>query len=169
MVSVIERTPDTTEAMNTAKLGVQPDLDLFWLYARAATTHDQEGLKDLSFSDCEPIRRRVAGNPATPADVLEWLAIDWHPPVRAAVAENPMASEELLMKLAADDDKEVRLSLAKELFARTSSNRRLLDVLAQDSDAEVREVAKKALEPSTSSLNTTVLTHPTAYCGSMRA
>lgn len=142
MVAVMEK---DSSKVKTAIVNHKPELDLFWLYARAATSRDPEELRDLSFSDCDPIRRRVAANPATPPEVLEWLAVDWHPPVRAALAENPRTSKEILSKLVKDKDREVRLAFAKELAFRPYEIKGLLEVLARDSEKDIREKAKEAL------------------------
>lgn len=145
MVAVVAKTPNLQKNVGTTTVNCKPEIDLFWLYARAATSCDPAELRDLSYSDCEPIRRRVASNPATPLDVLEWLSVDWHPPVRAAVAENPVLPESLLEKLARDSDREVRLSVAKELAIKALKTRSLLEELAQDKDAEIAEKAREAL------------------------
>lgn len=158
MVATLENRLDSSNARREI-VNHRPEIDLFWLYARAATSCDPEELRDLSCSDCDPIRRRVARNPATPQDVLEWLAVDWHPPVRAALAENPLTSESLLEKLAQDKDPEVRLSVAKELAMKALSTRALLELMAKDADLEVAQKAQEALGAVK---ETNVFAHPGA-------
>lgn len=158
MVTALDKNVDSSDVRREI-VTRKPDIDLFWLYARAATSSDPDELRDLSCSDCDPIRRRVASNPATPADVLEWLAVDWHAPVRAALAENPLTPQSLLEKLAQDQDREVRLSVAKEVAMKALSTRLLLEDLATDSDAEVAQKAQEALR---SVKDTNVFAHPGA-------
>jgi len=112
-------------------------IDLFWPYVRARRSEDPQELRALSFSDCDPIRRCVAANPYTPADVVEELALDWHPAVRAAVASNPRASYKAVAQLANDEDKDVRLAVARELD-------RYLDILQLLTSDEHHDVAKTA-------------------------
>lgn len=144
MFTALEKSVDQN-SKRTELVNHRPEFDLFWLYARAATSRDADELRDLSCSDCDPIRRRVASNPATPEDVLEWLAVDWHAPGRAALPDNPSIPENLLEKLAQDKDREVRLSVAKALSMKVLSASQLLEVLAKDADSEVREEAQAGL------------------------
>jgi hypothetical protein len=116
-------------------------LDLFCPYIRARRSDDPHELRALSLSDCEPIRRCVAANPYTPADVVEELALDWNPDVRAAVASNPRATYKVIHSLAKDSEKEVRLAVARGLD-------RYLDILQQlasDTHRDVAKVARQAL------------------------
>ena len=49
---------------------------------------DIEDLRLLAKDDIDNVRRRVAENLKTPAEILAVLAADGHPEVRIAVAEN---------------------------------------------------------------------------------
>ena len=61
------------------------------------------------------VRVKLAANPATPADVLSFLARDDAVTVRAAVALNPSVSAASDRHLASDNDERVRLLLARKL------------------------------------------------------
>ncbi len=116
-------------------------IDLFWPYIRARRSDDPQELRALSFSDCEPIRRCVAANPYTPADVVEELALDWNPDVRAAVASNPRATYKAIHSLAQDSEKEVRLAVARELDRYLD----ILQLLASDKHQDVAKAARQTL------------------------
>lgn len=114
-------------------------IDLFWPYIRARRSDDPQELRTLSFSDCDPIRRCVAANLYTPADVVEELALDWNPDVRAAVVSNPRATYKAIASLAQDSEKEVRLAVARQFD-------RYLDILEQLALDKHQEVARAARE-----------------------
>lgn len=85
-------------------------------------------LEQLSYSDMERIRRRVAENPKTPIDVLERLSSDPCADVRIAVGTNPSTPGHISYGLAFDQDPNVRLGLAEDI----STPVELLDKLAED-------------------------------------
>jgi len=84
------------------------------------------------------IRRAVAGNRRSPADLLKQLASDPDLRIRIAVATNLTSPESIHMLLVDDPDKAVRSVVAR--FEYVSA--RVLDRLARDADADIRyEVA----------------------------
>src|SRR4051794_14652868 len=67
-----------------------------------------ETLCCLAFHPSAEVRRRVAENPQTPFDVLDWLCEDEHAGVRAAVASHPKAPQRAMALLVQDSDERVR-------------------------------------------------------------
>ncbi|WP_158742479.1 DUF2336 domain-containing protein [Acidisphaera sp. L21] len=61
------------------------------------------------------VRVKLAANPATPSDILTFLARDTAVTVRAAVALNPSVTAAADRRLAGDGDERVRMLLARKL------------------------------------------------------
>jgi copper chaperone CopZ len=89
-------------------------------------------LTGLAAADDDEVCLAVAGNPATPAAVLEHMATHWA--CHTALAGNPSAPPALLARLAADWDPSVRRAVARNSSTPTD----LLDELGCDADAGVR-------------------------------
>ena len=85
------------------------------------------------------VRRNVAMNPNTPADVLTELAKDSHWAVRRYAAGNPNTPVDVLTELAKDSDWYVRLSAA----GNPNTPADVLTELAKDSDCIVRRNAAR--------------------------
>lgn len=75
-----------------------------------------EVLRQLAQDRAEGVRRAVARNPKTPADVLGALAEDGR--LRLAVVANPAVPAELLARLARDWNPDVRRKVARHPNAR---------------------------------------------------
>ena len=80
------------------------------------------------------VRRIVASNPNTPAEVLSRLATDKSPAIRRCVAENPRTPHNTLSSLAKDVDPDVRLAISDN--CRITSN--TLSTLVKDPDVDIR-------------------------------
>ncbi len=81
------------------------------------------------------IRRRMAGDPTTPDDVLAALAKDQSSTVREMVAQNPNASAAALEALSIDTDNKVRWCVAQNPKASITT---VLQSLAKDQLSDVR-------------------------------
>ena len=98
-------------------------------------------LRELAQDSSELVRRRVAGNPSTPIDILFALLEDPDCWVAWNLAQNRAASPELLIELAAR-----RLFLEK-VASNHRSPGRLLAQLAREPDQGIREAV--AVNPMT--------------------
>ncbi len=78
------------------------------------------------------VRVKLAANPATPSDILSFLARDDAVTVRAAVALNPSVTAAADRRLAGDGDERVRLLLARKLAT-------ALPGLSGPAEAQLRE------------------------------
>jgi hypothetical protein len=97
----------------------------------------------LAADEDDTVRLAVAGNPATPPEVLVELADDWV--CRLAVAGNSGAPPALLTRLAVAWDPAVRKAVARNPAAPSE----VLEVLAEDADLGVRTgVARNSNAPS---------------------
>ena len=102
---------------------------------------DIEDLRLLAKDDIDNVRRRVAENAKTPADVLTVLSTDEHPEVRIAVAENVGTPSHLLAVLVRDDHTDVRYALAENPLLAVE----LLVQLSEDENPYVSHRAMKTL------------------------
>jgi hypothetical protein len=100
------------------------------VYPRAAAV----ALQHLAKTGEQPIRWKVAGNPACPVATLRALAVDPSWGVRFRVAGNPTTPPDLLRTLAADQHEQVRWGVAENPHAPSSTLERML----QDPDPIVR-------------------------------
>jgi len=80
------------------------------------------------------IRRVVAGNPNTPAKVLDRLSQDPFSIIRRHVAGNPRTPKDILRRLAMDQDLDVRLAVAENTHTPPDT----LAILASDHNVDVR-------------------------------
>ncbi len=78
------------------------------------------------------VRVKLAANPATPSDILSFLARDDAVTVRAAVALNPSVTAAADRRLATDTDERVRLLLARKLAT-------ALPGLSDSTESQLRE------------------------------
>lgn len=86
-------------------------------YIRAGSPQaSSEALRLLSISELPDVRRRVAENATTPADVLDLLSLDSDPQVRVAVGLNTKAPINVVSRLVYDDDPDVRHYLASASY-----------------------------------------------------
>jgi hypothetical protein len=91
-------------------------------------------LSEQADFDILHVRRVVAGNPNTPAQVLTRLGQDRFSVIRRHVAENPRTPPEVLRELAKDPDVDVRLAVAENVHTPPDS----LALLATDQNVDVR-------------------------------
>lgn len=96
--------------------------------------HDPSEYPENRDFDIYHVRRVVAGNPNTPAQVLFKLAEDGLAAIRRRVAENQKTPPEALVRLSEDSDPDVRLAVAEN----PNSPPELLARLAGDDDVDVR-------------------------------
>ena len=113
-------------------------------------------LQHLAQSKDAVIRRQVAGNPYTPAALVESLAGDAHEDVFRTAARNPVVAPALLESLATDPRVGMRLSVALN----PSTPAEALDSLSRDKVDGVRDAA--ASNPSTAPATLELLA---ASCG----
>jgi hypothetical protein len=97
-------------------------------------TEDREQLSEQAEFDILHVRRVVAGNPNTPAQVLTRLGQDRFSVIRRHVAENPRTPPEVLRDLAKDPDMDVRLAVAENIHTPPDT----LALLASDPSVDVR-------------------------------
>lgn len=100
-----------------------------------------EDLQILASSELPTVRRRVAENKRTPADVLASLSRDKSAEVRMAVALNKSTPESIVTKLACDENVDVRHMIASTSYV----PKHLLRQLAEDANPHVAQRAKVML------------------------
>ena len=98
-------------------------------------------LQLLSLSGDSAVRRRVAENSKTPAELLVALALDQDPQVRIAVGLNTTTPHTVLSRLVYDDDPDVRYWLASTSYL----PRRLLIELMADPNPFVSHRAESTV------------------------
>ncbi|MCF6378363.1 hypothetical protein L2K70_12180 [Nocardioides KLBMP 9356] len=103
------------------------------LVGEARTTNDEKRLRALSTHRVTAVRTAVAGNPATPVDVLEVLAEDKHHLPRYEVTSNPRPEAVAVSMAARRSDVRVILAQRHDLPAE------VYEALFSDPDRQVRE------------------------------
>jgi hypothetical protein len=98
-------------------------------------------LRLLSVSDIAAVRRRVAENPKTPADILTKMAVDKDSQVRIAVGLNSATPHVVLSRLVYDDDPDVRYWLASTSYLPV----RILMELTADKNPYVSQRAERTV------------------------
>lgn len=121
--------------MNTTKI-IHAD----YIRAGAPETTPQE-LAALSMSILPDVRRRVAENENTPADILERLSYDVDSDVRIAVGLNKVVNENVIAHLACDEDPDVRLWLASISYLPEE----FLQQLCEDDNPHVAQQASRMI------------------------
>lgn len=111
-----------------------------YIKAGAPETTPQE-LAALSMSLLPAVRRRVAENENTPADILERLSYDVNPDVRIAVGLNKAVDENVIAQLTCDEDPDVRLWLASISYLPEE----LLQQLCEDENPHVAQQASRMI------------------------
>lgn len=111
-----------------------------YLKAGAPETTPQE-LAALSMSMFPAVRRRVAENENTPADILERLSYDVDSDVRIAVGMNKTVNENVLAQLVSDEDDNVRLWLASVSYLPEE----FLQQLSEDENPHVAQQAYRMI------------------------
>lgn len=112
-------------------LGARQYGDILTNYVKAGSQScSPRLLEELSHSEVDRIRMRVAENPKTPRDILELLASDKNADVRVAIATNPSTPAHICYRLAFDEDPNVRLGLADDV----NTPIELLEKLMQDAN-----------------------------------
>lgn len=121
--------------MNTTKI-----IHVDYIKAGAPETTPQE-LAALSMSMLPAVRRRVAENENTPADILERLSYDVDSDVRIAVGLNKVVNENVMAKLVCDEDPDVRLWLASISYLPEE----FLQQLCEDENPHVAQQASRMI------------------------
>lgn len=103
---------------------------------------DGKLLHELSNSESEKIRKRVAENPSTCLATLFRLLFDTSADVRLALSENPSVPEFFIVHLVNDIDDDVRFGLAEN----PNLPYKLLVELAFDDNPYVATRAKRTVE-----------------------
>lgn len=116
----------------------------------------------IDYNEFDPIlrggdvaaRKKLAADPATPPEVLYFLATDADRDIRIAVAENPATPSQAAAVLARDEDIPVRCALARTAVGEglDSGDRRnlwrmgftILETLLRDQVVKVRRVLSEA-------------------------
>ena len=119
-----------------SKISKMPEEEVIDL---ACNTSDVEILNKLAENENYEVRRAVAGNEYTSADMLVMLASDKNWCVRCVVAVNENTSIDVLAMLAKDKDSDVRGNVAWN----ENTPIEILAVLAQDEEVWVRSVVAK--------------------------
>jgi hypothetical protein len=112
-----------------------------YIKAGAPATTAQE-LGSLSTSQLPAIRRRIAENENTPANILERLSHDDYANVRAAVALNKTSPENVILRLAGDTNADVRHALASTSYVSEA----ILQLLSRDDNPHVAHRASQMLK-----------------------
>lgn len=123
------------KVMNTIKM-IHAD----YIKAGAPETTPQE-LAVLSMSLLPSVRRRVAENENTPADILERLSYDVDSDVRIAVGLNKTVSENVIAQLVNDEDDDVRLWLASVSYL----PEKFLQQLSEDENPHIAQQAYRMI------------------------
>lgn len=111
---------------------------------QAAATRSTQSISE---SPCLALKNKVAGNPATPPDLLDYLAEVSPPSVQIRIAENPNCARETLSRLAFSPDPEVRAAIIDNKNTPESCYKRLV----HDESPDVRfAVAESPHVPLTS-------------------
>ena len=115
------------------------------LHMIAEETSLKEALSVLAEDKNFIVRRAVAENYNTPAEILAKLAEDEFPDIRIAVAENANTSIETLTKLAEDVFHAVR----QEVAYNENTPIEILIKLVEDEDINVKKAAKEQIKNRT--------------------